>query len=413
MAPSMALSTIGTILLASIAIVALMALPLPPRNDLPGARRRGGPFIHGIFSRLLAPVTSRLKAEYDVQAGRPGEFWHNAQLLRLVSAYAIASIHISQVVRAAHIDPEILNILRFGTDLFVVLAGFLTAHVFKDKGKPAGDYLRTRLIRIVPLYWGFTILAFFVENYLMRNESSNSSELFMSLAFVPYGPFPILYPTWSLLIIVEFSLIIAAFQLVSVKNGIFYSAAFVVLLVVVGQASGIKHPTFVSYTNPILVDFALGIFVYRFARAGTFPLRLPRREAITLAAITVAACLTAVILRPFLWPGVPRLLALGLPTSILLLGVVVLEQHGVYSDAKLVNFLAKCTFAIYLTHWFVNIVSERLVVESGESTIVAMVLLVVTPVIVTYVSVLVYLYAELPLTRYLTDRFSGTGRQLA
>jgi peptidoglycan/LPS O-acetylase OafA/YrhL len=195
------------------------------------------------------------------------------------------------------------------------------------------------------------------------------------------------------------------------KNGIFYSAAFVVLLVVVGQASGIKHPTFVFYTNPILVDFALGILVYRLARTGVFPLSFPRRAATALAALAVAVCLAAVIMRPFLWPEVPRLLALGLPTSILLLAVVTLEQGGVYCDSKLVNFLAKCTFAIYLTHWFVNIVSERLVVESGESALVATILLFVTPVIVTYVSVLVYLYAELPLTRYLSNWFSATGRR--
>jgi exopolysaccharide production protein ExoZ len=357
-----------------------------------------------------------MNAEYHLQpvhSAHAREFWHNAQLLRLVSAYAIASIHISRVVSAAHIDPEILNILRFGTDLFVVLAGFLTAHVFGDKGKPAADYLRTRLIRIVPLYWGFTILAFLVENYAMRSESNTLSELFMSLAFVAYGPFPILYPTWSLLIIIEFSLIIAAFQLVSMKNGILYSAAFVVLLVVVGQASGIKNPTFVFYTNPILVDFALGILVYRLGRTGVFPLSFPRRVATAVAALVVAACLAAVIMRPFLWPEAPRLLALGLPTSMLLLAVVALEQGGVYCDSKLVNFLAKCTFAIYLTHWFVNIVSERLVGESGESALVATILLFVTPVIVTYVSVLVYLYGELPLTRYLSNWFPAVRRQAA
>jgi hypothetical protein len=119
-------------------------------------------------------------------------------------------------------------------------------------------------------------------------------------------------------VIVEFSLIIAAFQLVSMKNGILYSAAFAVLLAIVGQISGIKNPTFVFYTNPILTDFALGILVFRLARTGVFPFSLPRRTAIALAAMTIAVCAVAVALRPFLWQEAPRLLALGLPMSLLL-----------------------------------------------------------------------------------------------
>ncbi len=357
-----------------------------------------------------------MNAEYYPSAVQPAQarrFWHNVQLLRLVSAYAIAYIHMARVVSAAHIDPAILDIFRFGTDLFVVLAGFLTAHVLGDKGKPAGVYLRSRLIRIVPLYWGFTILAFLVENYAMRNHSSSLFELFMSLGFVAFGPFPVLDPTWTLLVIVEFSLIIAAFQLISMKNGILYSAAFAVLLAIVGQISGIKNPTFVFYTNPILTDFALGILVFRLARTGVFPFSLPRRTAIALAATTIAVCAVAVTLRPFLWQEAPRLLALGLPMSLLLMGVVALEQLGVYSGSKSVDFLAKCTYSIYLTHWFVNIVSERLVVESGESAVIATVLLFATPVIVTYLAVVVYLYAELPLTRYLSDWFPRKQRQPA
>jgi exopolysaccharide production protein ExoZ len=412
----MTYSMIGTACLASIAVMALVALPLPPREEHAGERRRAASSILRIPSRLRDSLTSRMNAEYypsAVHSAQARGFWHNAQLLRLVSAYAIACIHMTRVVSAAHIDPAILDILRFGTDLFVVLAGFLTAHVLGDQGKPAAIYLRNRLIRIVPLYWCFTILAFLVQNYAMRSHSNTLSELLMSLAFLAYGPFPILHPTWTLLVIVEFSLIIAAFQLVSMRNGIFYAAAFAVFLAVAGQISGIKNPTLAFYTNPILTDFALGILVFRLARTGLVPFSLPRRAAIGLAVTTVAVCAAAVTLRPFLWQEAPRLLTLGLPMSFLLLGVVALEQLGVSRDSKLVNFLAKCTYSIYLTHWFVNIVSEKLVADSGESALIATILLIVTPIVVTYVSVVVYLYAELPLTRYVSDWFPRTQRQPA
>ncbi|QKC85289.1 acyltransferase family protein [Mesorhizobium sp. NZP2077] len=370
-----------------------------------------------VFSTIgTVSFASRVNAEYDPAAARTAQakrFWYNPQLLRLISAYAIAYIHMAGVVSAAHVDPAVLSIFRFGTDLFVVMAGFLTAHVLGNNGKSAGTYLRTRLIRIVPLYWGFTVLAFLVENYAMKSHPKPLSELFMSLAFVPYGPYPILYPTWTLLVIVEFSLIIAAFQLVSVKYGIFYSATFAVFLAAAGHTSGIENPIFVFYTNPILIDFALGIIIFKLANSGPFPFKLPWHGAVAVAAAAVAFGAVAAVLRPFFWPALPRVLALGLPMSLLLLGTVALEQLGVYSDSKLVNFLAKCTYSIYLTHWFVDVVSEKLVAESGGSARLATVLLFVAPVAVTCVSVLVYLYGEVPLTRYLSDRFPGPERKPA
>lgn len=412
----MTFSMVGTICLASFAVAALVALPLPPRKAKVRARVQEASAVLDVPSRFLASMTSKIAAEYHpsaVQSAQARGFWHNAQILRLISAYAIVSIHMAGVVSAANIDPAILDVLRFGTDLFLVLAGFLTAHVLGETGKPAAAYLRNRLIRILPLYWGFTILAYLVENYAMRNHPSTLTELLMSLAFVAYGPYPILYPTWTLSVIVEFSLIIATFQLVSIKNGIFYSAAFAVVLAAVGQTAGIKNSVFAFYTNPILIDFALGILVFRLSKFAIFPSSFPRRAAIVLVAATVAVCAIAIILRPFFWHELPRLLTLGVPTSLLLLGVVTMERLGVYRDSKLVNFLAKCTYAMYLSHWFVNITSERLIAESGESAFIATILLFATPIIVTYVSVVVYLYAELPLTQYLSARVPRGQKQLA
>ena len=92
--------------------------------------------------------------------------------------------------------------------------------------------------------------------------------------------------------------------------------------------------------------------------------------------------------------------------SLMLLGVTILEGRGICWESKLFNFWAKCTYAIYLTHWFAVIVADRIVAESGNSRAVAIALILLTPAVVTYVSVLVYVYFEAPLTRYLTDRFS-------
>ena len=104
-----------------------------------------------------------------------------------------------------------------------------------------------------------------------------------------------------------------------------------------------------------------------------------------------------------MWPDLPRFFLLGLPVSAIVLGAVTFERIGFGLNSPFLSFLANCTYAIYLTHWFTNIVSEKLVFESSNSILVASLLLVVTPVIITYLATFIHLYVERPATKYLTD----------
>jgi peptidoglycan/LPS O-acetylase OafA/YrhL len=338
------------------------------------------------------------------------QFWHNLQVLRVVSAYAIVFIHMASAFRAVDAGPAVVEVLRFGTDMFLVIAGFLTAHILGASGKSGGEYMRNRLIRLVPLYWIFTLLAFVVQNYLMRSHPIPASDLFMSLSFVPYGKYPVLYPAWTLVVIAEFSLIVAFFQTISGRHGVAGALAFVVVLTVGGRLAGFQEPSLAFLTNPILIDFALGIVVYRIVTSPAFG-NVPRRLVVTAACALLAAGAMFVVVRPLLWPEAPRLLALGLPVAVFVLGAVALERAGVYRESPAVNFIAKCTYSIYLTHWFVDVLSDRIVVESGHLFGVGLVMLLTTPILVSYVSILTYLYVEAPLTRTLSRRLTAQRAQ--
>jgi exopolysaccharide production protein ExoZ len=356
-----------------------------------------------------AKISSRMDVAYFASASpktaKARVFWNNIQITRLVAAYGIVYIHLAGVFAVLHASPALLDLLRFGTDLFVVVAGFLSAHVLGPAGKPALVYLRDRAIRLLPLYVIFTLLAFAVSNLLMRGHHSTVPELLMSLAFIPYGPYPVLYPTWMLENIVEFTLIIAIFQAVSRPYGIYLSSVFVVLIVLAGMLSGSADPVVKFWTNPILIDFALGVIVYTLIMSN-FLSRMTRRTTLAMALALLGTCATAIMLRPFCWPEVPRLVGLGLPAAGMLLGAVTLEQIGVCRKSTTVNFLAKCSYSIYLCHWFVNIGSEKILVEGGDSKTIAALLLIVTPLLVTYVAIMVHLYIETPITRYLMRRFA-------
>lgn len=353
---------------------------------------------------LVQPLRAQVAAEYRrslAQAQGRRQFWNNIQLLRLLAAFAIVYVHLELVFDAVHAGAEVVEVLRFGTDLFLVVAGFLSAHVLGKSGKPAAVYLRDRAIRILPLYVIFTVLAFLAKNSTSGFGAVTGRELAMSLAFIPYGPYPILHPTWTLVVIVEFSLIIAAFQLLSVRNGALYAALFVVAITLLGQLFPPDSPALAAYSNPILIDFALGVVVYKLV-AGTSWNNANVRAATASAVTVLAISAAAVLLRPFLWPALPRLIGLGLPATGLLLGAVVLERAGWSFGWLPGNFVAKCTYSIYLCHQFVNGASEKLLAHANGSSVVPICILVATPMVVTMMAVVIFACVEAPITRHLS-----------
>ena len=126
----------------------------------------------------------------------------------------------------------------------------------------------------------------------------------------------------------------------------------------------------------MVLDFALGCAVFKLARL--MP-ALPRRVLIPLSLALVLGGSAIIVLRPFVWPDLPRSSCSAGPVSAIVLGAVTFERIGFGLNSPFLSFLANCTYAIYLTHWFTNIVSEKLVFESSNSILVASLLLVVTP----------------------------------
>lgn len=363
-----------------------------------------------IAKDILNPVSVKMATEYHLAGKRTvapsaRPFCNNIQILRLIAAYAIVYVHLELVFDAIDAGSAVVDMLRFGTDLFLVVSGFLSAHVLGKSGKPAFVYLRDRAIRILPLYFVFTILAFLTKNYTQGYGAPTFQELLMSLAFIPYGTYPILHPTWTLILIVEFSVIVAACQKISVRNGVYISSIVIVLIAMIGVFVPPDMPMLVSYTNPIIVDFALGVIIYKITSIASFSY-LPTKSAMLASVAIIGVCAVAVILRPFFWPAVPRLVGLGLPASGLLLGAVALEKVGLSVNSAPANFLAKCAYSIYLCHEFVNGASEKMISNSHASFLGPILILIITPFIVTAISILTFIYVEAPVTRYLSGRIS-------
>lgn len=153
-----------------------------------------------------------------------------------------------------------------GVDLFFVISGFIMVLTTFGKDVTPANFMRRRLERIVPLYWLFTLsVAGLVAIWpnLMPSVRPTSETLIKSLLFIPHlsagmpgEGWPIVVVGWTLNYEMFFYLLFAL--------SLFAPRPFPTLIAVLALLVGIgfihKFDGQVgnAYTNPRLLEFALG-----------------------------------------------------------------------------------------------------------------------------------------------------------
>lgn len=148
----------------------------------------------------------------------------NIQILRAFAATNVVVFHTIGVVERSFAEASILGNLsgwgENGVDVFFVLSGFVIQFSYARSPKEPGKFLRSRLIRIIPNYWSWTLVLFFallLLPQLFPRLEADSLHLLTSIAFLS-GPLlasePVLYVGWTLeyemLFYLLFTLAIAA-----------------------------------------------------------------------------------------------------------------------------------------------------------------------------------------------------------
>lgn len=76
-----------------------------------------------------------------------------------------------------------------GVILFFVVSGFIMVAVTGEGRFEAGSFLKRRVLRVVPMYWGFTLIAALLALTLpeiFKTTVYDGQQLLMSLAFIPF-----------------------------------------------------------------------------------------------------------------------------------------------------------------------------------------------------------------------------------
>jgi peptidoglycan/LPS O-acetylase OafA/YrhL len=339
----------------------------------------------------------------------------NIQALRALAAAMVVIVHLEVFAATLGFGKVDVELFAAGVDLFFIISGFIMVYTTSRNPPSPSQFFLNRVLRIAPLYWFLTLLAFMaalIAPRLMGGTVADPVHLIKSLLFIPYaredGLFrPILFVGWSLNYEMFFYLLFAAgLAIASVGKRV---AIVVGGLVVVSLAGKIWQaelaPEAVFLIQPIILEFALGMVI------GLGYARLPESRGAARLAVLLAPVSLFLLLSAARWPlpgGGPLS---SLPAAALVLSALIAERGGMKFDRPIVILLGNASYALYLTHPFVTQAATKVALRlGGLSPVTAPLWIAATMVMTVLVGILAHLWIERPLGG-LTRRWLGKGKR--
>ncbi|WP_180734282.1 acyltransferase [Paraburkholderia sp. PGU19] len=322
---------------------------------------------------------------------------NSLRILRAVTATTVVVHHV--LIQDGRVFGE------FRVDVFFVLSGFVIALALEAGTLSVRDFITSRLVRIVPLYWLATLLVFFgalLRPDLFNSTTADVSELLKSLFFIPYRKesgniFPMLFVGWTL----NYEMLFYAASALALwrfrRHVPLLFAAITLMLAAVFLIATLSHSDrafveFFAYDR--LLEFPLGIAVWFVWKKG---LRIP----VAVAGVGAVAMYVLMTCIERAWPDLSPVVGNGVPTCLLLMSTLRLESlvvDGAVTRGLL--YLGDASYATYLSHPFVIEAMRKLVpkvvhgfdVRSPAGVIIAI-------VVASAVGCVVYRYIDKPLHR--------------
>lgn len=291
------------------------------------------------------------------------------QVLRAIAALAVVVAHLWPALYSVGYN-DFPNFLvgAAGVDLFFVISGFVIVYsseqFFGQFGASAYFFAR-RLVRIVPLYWGATtvwLLGLWLIGHWERDGVSWQN-VFASYAFWPTRlTTPVLGVGWTLNYEMFFYAIFAVAVIFSRRAAVVaVTVFFLVLIWYVRHATLASDNPLLRWANPLIYEFAYGMFIALAFREG---LRIPRWAALAMVAGGLAmiawtgmdASGITIIPRHMIWGGGAAAVVAG----------AVLAPYAQKPPSVPLRFAAwggDASYALYLSHPITAAVAGRVLIK--------------------------------------------------
>lgn len=325
------------------------------------------------------------------------------QYLRAFAALMVV-VHHARNGRDWLFNPiEHYGAFAWGVDIFFVISGFIMYVAAKNENPL--DFIGRRIIRVVPLYW-FATLFLLALNTKLRYwlyDSEFIVHLVKSFLFIPQYSllmpdqlWPYLIPGWTLNYEMIFYFV---FFLGLITRRTLLVLSLAITGIFVGGLFIDSHNAIIrAYSDPVILEFLCGVWVGYAYLKGYF-----RRNLSYLLFVGFIVLFALPFLKDKTFVMAGRIVC----ATMIIAGTVSLGKKTSYN--KLLNIFGDASYSIYLTH---TVVSMRWSVQlwkgvpvDGWLQFIGWVFL--TLIISSVVGILVYLYLEKPVLRWLRKKWKN------
>ncbi|MGP8119424.1 MAG: acyltransferase family protein [Xanthobacteraceae bacterium] len=339
------------------------------------------------------------------------------QSLRGLAAFMVVVHHALGAAGQRFVVPDAISAHLFylgdlgasGVDIFFVISGFIMVYSNRSKfgdGAASVDFLARRIIRIVPLYWIFTLVMLSILIFVPAMASTLRFGLrhaIESFLFIPTinsnGEYvPVLNVGWTLTYEMYFYVIFAVLLPTSLRLSLVVTSVLFVTSAALGCLYQPTGPIPSMLTNQILIEFVIGECIGVAFIHGWLP---GRRAALGLLALVVAFY----VLHFFVGPvAQQRLFFRGLPAGCLVLSVLCLERAGVQVFPVWTRAIGDSSYSLYLIHTLLIAAIYKVYAMLNLGDVVSVDVLILVAIIAAVVAAqLVFALLERPITSGLVN----------
>lgn len=276
------------------------------------------------------------------------------QILRAVAALSVVIYH----------QKLAFHFGRFGVDIFFVLSGYLMCLVTTNYKRSPIYFIKTRIARIIPLYWMMTIvtvIACFFYPQLFTYTEISFQKIFFSLFFIPYYKTgniinPVLSVGWTLSYEMLFYTLLTFSIWIKKNELIVVVFSFIIFTAIRVNSIESENPYLDFVGNPIIWEFFLGIIAYRFRNS----IKHHCSKLVLLMVVFLSYSYMGYKnwinfgAEDVIFSGFNRLFFFGVPSFLFVISFTSFEFNAWNKKFKyFIIYIGDSSYSIYLTHLFV------------------------------------------------------------
>ena len=286
----------------------------------------------------------------------------------------------------------------FGVDIFFIISGYIMVFITKNlhqKPHSIRIFLKKRFIRILPLYWFYTLIALAIFIVLPErvNSSGGSTEVLKSFFLLPLKVHEMYLVNvgWTLHFEFIFYIFFSFALVLSRKLGSIAIASVLLFSVFYSIFIPMEGMSYIAYSflNDIFIEFALGMFLYFLL------IKLKKIHwAISLLSLGLGILLFFYLFSGGNIIGSPHV-DKGIAAFLICFGLISLEYFWKKRECKLLTMIGNASYSIYLSHPF-TLVAVLMVYNKfpniiPQNELILIVLMLIASLLAGYIS---YLFIE-------------------